>query len=209
MLLTFYVLPETQVRSRCGTEGPMTENKAEEGRPGESGSNLAWRRRRVVATASWGGITVVEGRHPCQQAVSNHLRGPEKEREPPGVEGRARQLVSSVFGAGRATPTATSPWPITLPQSPLSAMNATVLRPWYATVCVPYLSIEGCPSDTLQARRVWAGLYLAFDISAFLFLLATLIRRFVFVQERFNTIRLMLVLFVLGNPLCVLWRVLP
>lgn len=85
-------------------------------------------------------------------------------------------------------------------------MNATIPsvdNPWYSTTCVPFLSLAGCPAEDLQAHKVWAGVWLAFDISSLLFLVVTLLRRVLSVRESFNTIRLTLIKFILGAPLYV------
>lgn len=85
-------------------------------------------------------------------------------------------------------------------------MNSTIDRPWYTQHCVPFMAIEACPREGDQARRVWAAVYIAMDISSLLFISATLIRRWIYVAEPFNTLRLMLIKFLLSLPLFVILR---
>lgn len=82
-------------------------------------------------------------------------------------------------------------------------MNNTT-EGWWANYCIPWVAIEACPPDQIQAYIVWGRLFLGLDIAAILVLTAALLRRIYLVEESFNTIRLLLIKFLLAVPLYVL-----
>lgn len=121
-------------------------------------------------------------------------------------QGGGREAAGAGAGpddVGRSLPR--PPVPPARPPCSSGPMN-TSSSPWYANHCIPHIAIQACSDEERQAFVVWAFMYLACDISAFLFLAAAFIRRFLLIEEAFNTIRAILILMLLCIPLYVVLR---
>lgn len=69
--------------------------------------------------------------------------------------------------------------------------------------CVPYFSIQDCGASQQSVYIQWAQVWVSLDGFAFLVLLLALIHRYLFVEERFNTLKLILCQLLFAIPLCV------
>lgn len=69
--------------------------------------------------------------------------------------------------------------------------------------CAPFVYIEGCSHAARHAIMTESRVWLAIETVGFLILLSAVIYRFTRVSEKFNTLRLILLLYLSGTPLYV------
>jgi hypothetical protein len=67
--------------------------------------------------------------------------------------------------------------------------------------CAPFLYVAQCPPRQRDAYILASRIWIAPNIIGLIALLITFIRRVYIVEERFNTLRLLLIKFMLGIPL--------
>jgi Na+/proline symporter len=69
--------------------------------------------------------------------------------------------------------------------------------------CAPFVYIAECPPKERDALMVASRVWLVLNSIALLALVVTFIRRLYLVKEKFNTLRLVMIKFMLGIPLYV------
>lgn len=82
-------------------------------------------------------------------------------------------------------------------------MNSSLTGPWWNTTCAQYVTIAGCTPDTVNSWAIFGKVWIGLDVLVFMALLSALIRRKMVIDEPFNTVRLVLLLFCASPPLYV------
>lgn len=89
-------------------------------------------------------------------------------------------------------------------------MNATLAPTyWYNNHCIPCCTISACSDDAINAYQTWSKFLVALDIAAFGIILAATTRRWLLVDEPFNTLRMILIKLIIGLPLYAPFKRLP